>query len=262
MKTKLTVAVALVFFTLLGLDANARQSMGKLEIKAKRDYVVSTQNVLKVDTLIMHDKSAIVFNPDMHGVLETKVAIIGKDCFILSKGLDGGKRSINGQHGGNLTLQLNFLELGKLTIDTRGGNGRRGAEGRAGEPGTQTRTETVRYTDSQGKVHSYTVLHPGEPGTNGTNASPGGNAGDGGNILFTYSTSGFVPVFNQINIGKHSIIMLHKAGRHGIDGLPGRAQDLRNSSGTVMHNQNRQAVDGQIVLNNLNTMEEESQNLP
>ncbi|MEJ8801379.1 hypothetical protein [Pontibacter sp. H249] len=266
------ISLALIFtvFALISIKLYAQDKttyLNKLVVEKGKKYVVSSDNTLRVDTLIMFDKSSIVFNPELHGTLEVKVAIIGNGCVIISKGADGAKNrsksdATHGQNGGNLTIQLGLERLGSLIIDTRGGNGAQGRNGHDGQPGTKSRTETITYRDSQGVVQSYKVLHPGEPGTDGSNATQGGNAGNGGNLLFTYSTSGFVPVFNQEQRDTNSITILHKAGQKGRDGIPGKARDLRNRSGTVEYVESKTSIDGHVVLHNLNPIEDHSENFP
>jgi len=207
----------------------------------------------------MQDKATIKFNPQQYGVLEAKVAIIGNKCIISSKGSEG-KDGIDlipgedGGDGGDLSLVLHFLSLGKLTIDTRGGAGGAGVNGKNGHKGTLERTETKTYTDASGKKQTITTVIPGEAGTNGTDATQGGNSGNGGNVSLTFSTSGFIPVFNHPKWDRNSIVILHTAGTRGRTGEPGKGGTQR-MDGAVVFSEIRDSRDGRVQLINLNNQE-------
>ncbi|WP_347156892.1 hypothetical protein [Pontibacter chitinilyticus] len=85
----------------------------------------------------MHDKSTIGFTPESKALLSAKVAYVGDNCTIAangSKGENGEKDTdkATGEDGGNLKIDVHFIALGSLTIDTRGGNGGNGYKGKNG----------------------------------------------------------------------------------------------------------------------------------
>ncbi|MFD2245880.1 hypothetical protein [Pontibacter ruber] len=252
----LAVISTLIAFTFSTQTASAQQQayLPKLEVQEKKTYVVGPENILRVDTLVMHDKATIKFSPGRDGILEAKVAIIGSNCVIISRGANGiNGKDLNpggdGEHGGNLDLAIHFDSLGKLTIDTRGGNGGAGANGRNGKPGTQDKTETRTVTDSSGKKQTITVTVPGQAGTNGTDATDGGNSGNGGNVRLMYSANNFIPIFNQDKRKTNSIIILNTAGRRGATGKPGKG-GYRSVNGVVLYSETTKSQNGQVELIN------------
>ena len=228
-------------------------SLSKLEIAKGDTYVVEPRNQLFVDTLIMHEKATIVFNPALYGVLEAKAAYIGKKCTITSKGKDGkngtgNKPGEDGADGGNLTLTLHFEELIDLTIDTRGGNGGKGANGRNGRGGTKGTRETVTTSAAKGNKIIAIVYKPGRPGTPGSDATSGGNGGNGGNSMLVYSVTGFIPIFNSRR-GRNNITLLYYAGKDGVAGNP--AVGGNNSyNGSVPYKEHKPAHHGNIRVIN------------
>jgi hypothetical protein len=257
-----SIPVATFFITCLlsMLQVSAQDKpaqISKLEIKEKEVYKADSANVLRVDTLIMHDKSAIFFSPMSNAVLEAKVAIIGNKCIISSKGWDGNNSSLypygkDGTDGGNLTLVMGLERLGKLTIDARGGQGSQGLNGQHGLPGKPDRLEEKTQIGWNGKPERVKIVVPGEPGTDGTDATSGGNGGNGGNLMLMYSTSGFVPVFNRADRETNSIIILNTAGKGGRSGIPGRG-GLGRRNGEIRKTSDIKVIqDGRIELNNIN----------
>jgi hypothetical protein len=248
-----TGALLLGSYTAFAQQAN----IPKLVIAKGTTYVVGLDNTLKVDTLIMQDKSTIRFAPSMQGVLEAKVAMIGNNCSISSKGADGQKGldvspGGDGEDGGNLTVVLNLSSLGRLTIDTRGGTGGAGANGKNGKPGTRERTETKIVMGADGQPQTISVLVAGEPGSNGSDATSGGNSGRGGNLLLMYSTPGFIPVFNHTSRNTNSIAIITTAGNRGSAGVPGKG-GFQSTDGVVRGRDSfRDSPDGHIELINLN----------
>lgn len=233
-----------------------QRSIPKLVIPKGQTYQVSPGNTLVVDTLIMHDRSIIAFDPTLYGILEARVAYVGDKCVISSSGADGkmGKhleQGEDGKRGGSLSLVMHFASLGQLTIDTRGGNGGNGANGRNGKLGTQDTYKTRTFSDSKGNVITEQILVPGIPGTDGTDATQGGNGGSGGNLSFTYSTQGFMPVFNRPDRNANSIIIENAAGRSGDTGEPGKG-GYTNMDGTIRVADIKKPLDGYIQLINLN----------
>lgn len=252
--TALSIIAVILYFT---FPAAAQSTTSKLVIKKKEVYIVGPGNILRVDTLIMQDKATIQFDPTRYGILEAKLAIIGKKCVVSSKGVDGKKgENLNpgedGTHGGSLSIMLNFESLGKLTIDTRGGNGGAGVNGRNGQTGTQSRVETKTVTDASGKQQTITIVVPAQPGSNGTDATMGGNGGNGGNVMMMYATNGFIPIFNQETRDKHGITILHTGGQRGRTGEPGRG-GIASMDGTVRYTEIKGSTDGRVDLINLNS---------
>jgi hypothetical protein len=257
----------------------------KLVIAKGETYTVGTGNTLVVDTLIMHDKATIVFAPETQGVLQAKVAVIGEKCTISSKGKDGAssnvgiapkraedRRSINnsgivlangevvnadpmdhgtrGQDGGHLILELHFVKLGSLTIDSRGGRGGSGTNGKDGNKGTPDREQTRKVLGANGQYITESVLVLGRKGTDGSDATAGIAGGHGGNIDLTYSTHNFIPVFNNSK-SRNRILLLHTAGETGKDGTPGLGGN-RSVDGRVVHARLADSKDGEIKLTNAN----------
>ncbi|PTX18128.1 hypothetical protein C8N40_107167 [Pontibacter mucosus] len=217
--------------------------------------MVAADNILQVDTLIMHDKATIRFSSTRQGVLNAKTAYIGKKCIISARGLDGANGSTNvagqnGEVGGNLSLQLHFEQLGSLTIDVRGGKGGKGANGKHGRPGIPDRHETKIKRDANGKVTRFEEFVPGILGTNGTDATMGGNGGDGGNTMLMYSTNGFIANFNR-DIHSNNINILYNAGESGWPGTPGKG-GFMSVDGILIPSEYRSGRDGNVQLINLN----------
>ena len=258
MKTPLRLTISLALFA-AGLyftpSAAAQRTTSKLEIGKRKVYVVDSTNILKVDTLIMHNGATIQFDPTKYGTLEAKVAIIGNKCVISSKGADGKyaketNAGEDGVNGGDMSIILNFESLGKLTIDARGGDGGAGVNGRNGHGGERDRVETKTVRDASGKERVVTTVIPPKPGTDGTDATMGGNGGSGGNILLMYSTSGFIPVFNQDKREENSIVILHTAGKRGRTGEPGKG-GISSLDGKVKFSAIKDSSDGHVELINL-----------
>lgn len=235
--------------------------ISKLEIAKGTTYVVDQSNVLVVDTLIMHDKAIIQFANGQQGKLGARIAYIGENCLITAKGADGtngkaekpgtqgrvgqpsvktkGARATDGEDGGSLELDMHFMKIGKLTIDTRGGKGGNGANGANGiRPMGQSNSE----------VSSATNL-TGHPATNGKPGMPGGFGGNGGNVTFKYSTHDFIPNFNQSQ-NSNNIIILHKGGENGLAGKSGNTYMNHNTTipGTHGATIEKNSIDGKLQL--------------
>lgn len=258
----------------------------KLVIAKGKTYTVGPGNTLLADTLIMHDKSTIVFAPETQGVLQARVAIIGDKCTISSRGNDGAssnvgiapkraedRRTLNntgitlangevvnpdpmdhgarGQDGGDMILELHFDKLGSLTIDSRGGRGGNGTDGKNGKKGTPDREETRKVLVAKGQYVTETILIAGNKGTDGSDATAGIAGGNGGNIDLTYSTNNFIPVFNNSK-SKNRISILHTAGETGRDGIPGLGGQ-GSVDGRVVRSRLADSKDGQLKLNNANS---------
>jgi hypothetical protein len=199
--------------------------ISKLEIKGKEVYVVSVRNVLLVDTLIMHDKAKIKFESLSDTIyMGVNTAFIGKDCKFLANGQRGtnaksGVKSAPGQHGANLVIDMHIVQLGNLTIDTRGGTGDKGDEGR-GE------VQSLKQSDGDGSYKSIRPQVVAEAG------SPGGDGGNGGSIFLTYSTDGFIPQFNQ-GRGPNSINLIFHGGKAGKSGWRSKVDGSDGTDGKV-----------------------------
>ncbi|SFG36754.1 hypothetical protein [Pontibacter chinhatensis] len=256
---KQLLILASLLFLSSSLSAQDKK-IPKLVIEKGQTYVVGPENTLFVDTLILEDKATIQFAPDRQGVLETKVVFVGKDCLITSRGANGkaGKNAnpgTDGENGGNLSLVLPFVDLGGLTIDTRGGRGGNGVYGKKGQNGKEE-TRDVRVTDANGKTTVSTVTVSVKSCTDGGNATMGGNGGHGGNIILLYSAADFIPVFNHSK-SKRNINILYQAGTRGRNGIPGKGGSLC-ADGKLLHSEVREAKNGELMLVNL---EQQSQAL-
>jgi len=163
-----------------------------LRIPKKKVFMVQTDS-LYVDTLIMEDKSVVMFSQPTRLIVEN--AFIGNDCKLSSAGADGRSEGISGADGHTLWLVITFSSLGSLIIDTHGGNGARGAIGSGG-----------------GSVQGGAVVGGGAGG-------PGGDAGNGGDLTLFYSAVGFIPVFNESR--NHSIRLIYHGGKAGGGGMGG-----------------------------------------
>ena len=233
----LKTATCLSFLCLITTcKIQAQEVISKLEIKVKEVYLVKPDNILLVDTLIMHDKAVIQFNQGSPAFMGVNTAFIGKDCKLITKGTDGSlsennTESLNGNDGSSLEMDIHFETLGSLTIDARGGSGGKGRDGNVEVPSTSK-------SDGDGTFKSIAPVKASVSG------GAGGNGGDGGNVSFTYSTNRFIPRFNQYR--KHnSIIILTQGGKGG---KPGDLGKIEGRAGT----------DGQIKLVNKNLPSEPS----
>ncbi|MBC5992618.1 hypothetical protein [Pontibacter cellulosilyticus] len=208
----------------------AQQTISKLVIKEKEVYQVGPDNVLLADTLVMHRKASIQFNPELPAFIGVNTAFIGKDCRIVAKGLDGSLRRTgvsgsDGQNGSNIEANMHFETLGSLTIDARGGNGDTGEDG-------VTELVSTTKTDGDGTYKSAAPVRAAKIGR------AGGRGGNGGNVKFTYSTSGLILRFNQYR-KQNAIIILQKGGTGG---KPGRYGKITGQDGK----------DGEVKLVNMN----------
>jgi hypothetical protein len=225
-----TLSISL--FLLLNLLGTVKgQSVSKLEIKAGQVYVVGPDNRLIVDTLVLHNKAKIKFAANKTGTMVVKAAYVGDECTITSRGEDGehGKRNVpatNGEDGGNLELNIHFIKLGSLAIDTRGGVGGKGYIGKSGsKPVTKKVATKVMGTDGNySTVYQTTIVKTGSEGESGTAAGAGGSGGD---LTLTYSSDGFVINFNRnarySQKATRHINIMTQAGKTGIPGKDGRS---------------------------------------
>jgi len=251
MKTYSTLSL-LCFSLLLSSQALSQNNrITKLELKAKEVYIVGPTNMLLVDTLIMHDKSTIKFSPATQSILQANVAYIGNKCTFSLRGMNGedaDKKSSGspGQHGGDLVIIMHLNEVGSLTIDTRGGKGGNGKNGSNGAQGEPERTEQRAVKGPDDKYTIETVVIPPKLGTNGSNATTGFAGGYGGNIHLTYSTNGFIPIFNNSK-GSNRIIIENSAGNPGKNGRPGKG-GLGSMDGRLVEVATPKAFDGELKI--------------
>jgi hypothetical protein len=172
---------ALVFFCLgFTFVARAQVRVDKLVIKRSQSYTLSPSDIIVADTLILMDSARIILNPlKRENYIRVKVAVIGSNCVIEGRGLNGkhgrnglagdtplgpcqrggpgknGAQGLDGTPGNNLFLYIDKLKAtGSLVINLSGGNGGDGGNGGAGGGGS--------------------------PGTNQCNGGDGGNGGNGG----------------------------------------------------------------------------------
>lgn len=263
MKSKLMLTCAVSALSLYFCSEMQAQSFSKLEVAAGDVFYVEAGNQLTVDTLVLHDNATVQFASTSLGKLHAKVAYVGNACVITAKGQDGkngrngesggvygesGQSGERGRDGGNLELKFNFVSLGNLTIDTRGGDGGNGGNGGHGARGTRDKTETRTSTDGKGNSHSFTLNIPGRPGGQGGDGGTSGVGGNGGDITLIYSTSDFIPVFNH-GAKKNGIDIALQAGKNGFNGKPGRG-GINAADGKQLYNGESSAVDGSIKLIN------------
>jgi hypothetical protein len=221
---------ALLLALCFASNLRAQQVIMKLEIKEREVYLVGPDNVLLVDSLIMHNKASIQFNHELPAYVGVNAAYIGNNCKLIMKGRDASyKRTgifgANGQDGAATEINIHLKTLGSLTVDARGGNGDKGEDGKSETPAT-------KKTDGDG---SYKSIAPASPGRSG---SAGGNGGNGGNITLTYSTDGFIPRFNQ-HRNINSIMLLTQGGKGGKPGMFGKLEGQTGADGQVkLINQN------------------------
>lgn len=208
----------------------AQSAISRLVINENEVYQVGPDNVLLADTLVMHDKATIQFNQGKPALMGVNAAFIGRNCKVIAKGLDGSFRrtdvyASNGQDGSPAEVNIHFVTLGSLVIDTGGGNGD------TGEDGVSELASTTK-SDGDGTYKSAAPVHAPKAG------GPGGRGGNGGNITLTYSTQDFIPRFNQYR-KQNSIILLYKGGTGG---KPGRYGKVKGQDG----------ADGEVKLVNMN----------
>jgi hypothetical protein len=190
---------ALLVFLLLSFGLQAQYSKSKLTV-AKNDVLEISESDVDIDTLIMGDKSRIVFL-----ALETKLVIrnafIGENCIWDASG-KSTMRASQREAGTNKSYRADgfpghhlyatvvmFQSLGELEIDAHGTQGRRG--------------RSPEFINAKG-----------------SDPERGGDGGDGGIVSLIYGTAGFPIAFNEG--GVHSINVNLSGGRGGIGGAPPR----------------------------------------
>lgn len=159
--------------------------------------VLSTPDI-QIDTLIMDRKSVIKLE-QYSTRLTVGYAVIGKKCLIDGRGDLGFGVGVRGTDGKSMSLTINFQKLGRLTINTSGGQGSVGPRGSPAAPGQSGATG---------------IAEGGRGGPGGA----GGRGGDAGNFSVHYRCIGFTPVFAKAK--KNSIILKYHGGSGG-GGGPG-----------------------------------------
>ncbi|MFC6998973.1 hypothetical protein [Rufibacter roseus] len=245
----------LLLFVLVSVTALGQQQTRTLIIKKKEVYEVGPSNSLILDTLFMEDKAVLKFSSKGQGILIVKTAIIGDKCLISSR---GGSR-FHGEEGGNLSITIHFNSLESLTIDARGGDGRKGKDGIKDIPATPDKIEKITTTDHNGKPMVIVNRVPGLPAIDGTPPGKGGIGGSGGDIAFTYGAEGFIINFNNSK-SKNSVTLLNSAGSKGADGryahVKQRREQLKSSEPEPEPDEDAmpkttEPTNGNIILNQL-----------
>lgn len=224
MKKTLLFGLLNLLFSMVGISQNQQ----KLVVEAGKTVKISAKETT-LNELIMEDNATIELVGLKNWTLNARTARIGKNCKIIGKGKNGknGRKGRNGNHaggdckrggnGGNgnhgktgssgtdINIYMEILDLGTLTIDTRGGKGGNGGNGgQAGHGGKADVSKNCRGGN-------------GGTGGNGGNA---GRGGDGGNIVFEYSFRGKTPLFNSSKNIKN-IKTLMGGGKNGRIGKAG-----------------------------------------
>lgn len=114
---KTTFLMFLCCFFLLQVQAQTEtiEHLSKLEINKKKSKAFSSRDsilILNIDTLIMKDRSKLIFYGKKSVKLQVKHAIIGKDALIY--GTDGKN------NGSDMDISLRFDNLGSLIISAAG----------------------------------------------------------------------------------------------------------------------------------------------
>src|SRR5690554_3782554 len=114
---KTVVLSLLVLFCFTGVQAQmpAVQHIARLEIDKKKNKIFSSRDsslTMTIDTLIMKDRSRLVFYGKKDVTLKVKHAEIGKDVVIV--GTDGKN------NGSDMDLSIRFEKLGNLLLTTAG----------------------------------------------------------------------------------------------------------------------------------------------
>lgn len=115
MKTIILSLLTCFFLFQAQAQTDSIQYISKLEINKKKAKTFSSRDsflTLMIDTLIMNDRSRLVFYGKKDVTLQVKHAIIGKDAFVF--GTDGKN------NGSNMDISIRFDNLGSLTISAIG----------------------------------------------------------------------------------------------------------------------------------------------
>jgi hypothetical protein len=115
MRTIFLFLLGSFFFFSVQAQTDSIQHISKLEIKKKKSKSFSSRDstlILTIDTLIMKDRSRLVFYGKKNVKLQVRHAIIGKNAFIY--GTDGKN------NGSDMDITIRFVGLESLTVSTAG----------------------------------------------------------------------------------------------------------------------------------------------
>lgn len=190
---------------LLGLSfgAFAQYTVSKLTVP-KGDEIQISDGEVQIDTLIMEDKSKIVFLA-LETRLTIKHAFIGKKCSWDASGARQVTVQTNeyaapsGMPGRDLHANVMFHSLGYLTINTAGANGKNG----------------------------FSRAFPGD-------GKQGGDGGNGGQVSLTYRSPGFPITFDEGDL--HSIYLKLEGGRAGVGGSKAKPVSAQRVAVQNSHN--------------------------
>lgn len=115
MKTLLILFLNLLLLSHVSAKVDSVQHISKLEILKKKKKVFGGRDstlTLVIDTLIMKDKSKLVFYGKKKIILKVKYAVIGKNTFIY--GTDGKN------NGSDMDITIHFDQLKSLSVSAIG----------------------------------------------------------------------------------------------------------------------------------------------
>lgn len=115
MKILLLSFLGFIFFETASAQTDSIQHITKLEIPKKKSKVFSGRDsslILNIDTLIMNDRSRLVFYGKKSVKMSVKHAIIGKKAFVF--GTDGKN------NGSDMDMTIRFDQLGNLVVSAAG----------------------------------------------------------------------------------------------------------------------------------------------
>ena len=177
----------------------------KLEVPSNLSAILLADTVF-IDTLILHNGSSLKFTHEQN-FLAIDNAYIGNNCFFNASGdngkdgqhgkMENQKQGKHGTPGKQLTLLINFQELGSLDINSNGGSGGNG-----------------------GNARGFNRRFWAAPTIFGRDGGNGGNGADGGHISIYYHSPNFTTTFNTGR--RHSVNLSVNAGRGGDYGLRDR----------------------------------------
>lgn len=176
------------------LDQN---QYSKIIIPKNEVYTVVVDSIY-IDTLIMEDRSKLLFN--LSSVLIIESASIGEGCIWDASGENASGYGEDGLPGKSISTVMFVVSLGDLTISTQGGSGSNGAVGRPGSRGEHG----AQYAD----------------GGTGGNGGDGGNGGNAGDIKLHYSSKKVISNFGDQS--DYTIILNNKGGNRGEGGAGGK----------------------------------------
>jgi hypothetical protein len=219
---------ALTFIlVIIQVDLAAQFRFNKLIVKQGETFNLGASDIMVADTLMMMDSSRIILNNlKRENFIRVKVAMIGKSCWVIGRGVSGkngyngkmgktlmgpcrsglpgtdGGRGLDGNPGMNLFFYIDQVIVnGNLVIDLSGGNAGDGGEGGEGGGGT---TGTLHCNGGTGGV--------------GGNGGNGGYGGTGG----TLTLGGLDAEELRSMISARTIIVNLLGGNLGYGGLKGQ----------------------------------------